>query len=262
MKTISLWKNTIVVAALLAVLFPILGKAGPMGKAGPLEKAGPLVGKHCLSVKNRPLSDFLNAQGTSSTFFYPVKDYVGWTDSEQSPTIFALVDYAGLANEYITATTGHSLGTEVVGRVVECKLADGAQITVALFTTNALGFAQSIADINQYGFLGAPTIFGAKAQDVVNGAPAAVGPVILLTTFSISAPGAALPDLVDVLVNNPQNYAPVELSFASITFGRCPNGRKARLDVHEVASTNDQGELIFSIEKVEVVDTHGGNCGG
>lgn len=262
MKTISLWKNTLVVAALLAVLFPILAEAEPMGEAGPL------IGQHCTT---RPLSDFLNAQGTLNNppqFFPPVKDYVGWADAvdpdTQLPTTFALVDYAGLANEYIKIQTGHSLGTKLSGLVVECKLADGkAQIAVTLFTTRALGFAQSIADLAQNGFdfLNTPTIFGAKAQDVVNGADAAVGPVTLLTTFSISAPDAALPDFLDV-VNNPGDYAPVKLNFTSTTFGKCSNGSKALLHVHQVASTNDQNALIFSKETVEVVDTDGGNYGG
>ena len=81
-------------------------------------------------------------------YFPPVKDYVGWADA--ALTTFALVDYAGLANEYIKAQTGHSLGTEVKGYVLECALASGrAQITVALFTTNALGFAQSVAVLAQ-----------------------------------------------------------------------------------------------------------------
>jgi hypothetical protein len=245
------WRNVVIaLVALLAVLFPMLGEADP------------LVGTHCTT---RPLSDFLNAQGTLNNppqFFPPVKDYVGWADG---PLItFALVDYAGLANEYIKAQTGHSLGTKASGLVVECKLADHtAQITVALSTTRALGFAQSIQDLinNNFDFLNTPTIFGAKAQDVVDGADAAVGPVTLLTTFSISAPGAPLPDFLDV-VNNTGNYAPVKLNFTSTAFGKCSNGRKALLHVHQVPSTNDQNALIFSIETVEVVDTDGGNCGG
>jgi len=129
-----------------------------------------------------------------------------------------------------------------------------------------LGFAQSREDLEatNFHFLNTPTVFGAKAQDVVDGTDAVVGPVTLLTTFSISAPDADLPDLLDV-INNPAQHAPVKLSFTSTTFGRCPDGRKARLDVHQVASTqvdptNHQIVLVFSIEKVEVVDTDGGNC--
>jgi len=256
-KTFSLWKNILVVAALLVVLFPILGEAGPMGKADPL------VGKNCLRVTSRPLSDFLDTQGTlynPEPFFPPVKDYAGWADGNF--ITFALADYAGLANKYIKDQTGRSLGTEVRGRVIERALADGTtQITVALFTTKALGFAQSVEDLDKNGFdfLNTPTIFGAKAQDVVKGADAAVGPVTLLTTFSISAPGAPLPDFLDV-ITSPAKYAPVKVNFTSSTFGKRPDGTKARLDVHQVGATatNDPTVLVFSVEKVEVVGIDGG----
>jgi len=248
MKTqdMKYWRNVVIaLVAVLAVLFSMVGVAGAQG------------GKDCTT---RPLSDFLNAQGTLNDppqFFPPVKDYVGWVDGNF--ITFALVDYAGLANEYIKAETGHSLGTKAMGTVLQCELADGrAEITVVLHTTNALGFAQSIADLaaNNFDFLNTPTIFGAKAQDVVNGAAAATGPVTLVTTFSISAPGAPLPDFLDV-VNNPANYAPVTLNFTSATIGMCPNGGRAVLRVHEMASTNDQNELIYSQEMVAIV----GNCG-
>lgn len=269
MKTINLWKSTLILTAMLAVLFPILGEAGPMGKYGPLEQAGPLlgqlVGRQCLSVKTRPLSDFLNAQGTLNDppqFFPPVKDYSGWADAvdpnTQLPTTFALVDYAGIANKYIKAQTGHSLGTEMQGSVIECKLSNNtAKITVALFTTKALGFAQSIQALanNNFDFLITPTIFGAKAKDVVNGADAAVGPVTLLTTFIVQKDSNGkfpLPDFLDV-VNNSAKYAPVTFNFTSITFGKCANGKRAGLNVHQVAATNDKNppELVFSKETVD-----------
>lgn len=92
--------------------------------------------------------------------------------------------------------------------VTERRLANGtAQITVALVATKALGFAQSIADLaaNNFDFLDTPTIFGAKAQDVVNGAGPALGPATLDVSFRIAALGPrplALPDLLDV-VNAP-----------------------------------------------------------
>jgi hypothetical protein len=260
MNMMSIWKSTLAVAALLTILLPLPSEAGPMGKAGPgpAAKGSPPIQQKC---SKRFLSDFLSAQGSTSTFFKPVKDYVGWTDA--GFTTFGLVDYAGLANQYIKTTTGHSLGTEVKGYVLECPLASGAaQITVALFTTNALGFAQSIEALaeNEFDFVKTPTIFGAKAQDVVNGAKPAVGPATLFTTFSISEPGAPLPDFLDV-VDNPKNYAPVWFSFASTTFGKCPGmNRLARLDIHENAFTDATGTLIYKTEKVEIHDSRGGNC--
>lgn len=253
MRTISLWRHPLVAAALLAALFSVIGEAPQVGEAG---SPG---AKHCTT---RPLSDFLNAQGTLDNppqFFPPVKDYVGWADGNF--ITFALVDYAGLANEYIKARTGHSLGTRMAGVVVECRLTDHrTQVTVVLSTTRALGFAQSVQELsdNGFDFLNTRTIFGAKAQEVVNGAEAAVGPVTLITTFSIAAPGAALPDFLDV-INNPGNYVPVKLDFTSTTFGRCSNGTKAVLHVHQAAATDDQGALVFSKETVEF---DGGACGG
>jgi len=149
-------------------------------------------------------------------FFPPVKDYVGWADAVAPgavlATTFALVDYAGLANQYIKAQTGRSLGTEVRGYVLECRLVSGkAQVTVALFTTNALGFAQSVAVLaeNGFDFLNTPTIFGAKAQDVVKGEKPALGPVTLFTTFTISHPGGPLPDFLDVAFAT--KYGPAKL---------------------------------------------------
>lgn len=203
---------------------------------------------------DRPLSDFLDAQGTSSTFFPPVKDYVGWVDGEF--ITFALVDYAGLADKYIKQKTGDSLGTEVRGIVTEKPADDGkAQVKVVLSTTNALGFAQSIEDLeaNDWDFLNTPTIFGAKAQDVVKeGAEPVVGQAILLTTFTISEPGADLPDLVDVIFDNPGDYAPVKVSFKFTTVERRPDGTKARLKVHQVGYFDEAWD--WSKEKVEIVN--------
>jgi hypothetical protein len=251
----SLWKNTLVVATLLMVLFPILAEAGTLGKAGQLS------GQNVINVTKRPLSDFLDAQGTLNNppvFFPPVKDYSGWANNPA--TTFALVDYAGLADKYIQEQTGHSLGTKVNGSVMERVLADGkTQITVVLSAMKALGFAQSVEEIanNNWDFLSTPTIFGAKAQDVVNGAEPAVGQATLLFSFSISAPGAPLPDILDVF-NNWASYAPVNISFTSTTVGKRPDGKKATLHIRQVASTNDQNQPVWSMEKVELVGSASG----
>jgi hypothetical protein len=221
------WRNVVIsVTALLVVLFPMLGKAGPMGEAGPL------VGTNCLQVTTRPLSDFLDAQGTTSRFFPPVKDMLGWSDG---PLIdFGLVDYAGLANAYIEQTTGTSLGTAVSGTVTECARADGtAMISVDLNTENALGFAQSIQALsdNHFNFLQTPTIFGAKAQDVVAGAAPALGSVQFQTTFVIEQPGDPLPDIRIAFQDNRPDVRPITLDFRSTTVGTRPDGTGASLIV-------------------------------
>lgn len=260
-KAMRLWKNIFVLTVSLGIVFPILGKAES------IEESHQWVGDNCLSVTNRPFSHFLDTQGTlhkPPLFFPHVKDYQGWTDNPQ--TNFALVDYAGLANKYIKDKTGHSIGTKVNGFILECALPNGkAQITVNLLTTRALGFAHSVQDLegNNFNFLETPTNFGVKAQEVIAGKKPAIGPVIFSVTFSISTPGARLPDLLDVINVEPKNkYAPIKMSFKSTTFGKCPSGIKARLDVHQVASTNDSNALVFTKEKVKIVDSNGDQCEG
>lgn len=243
------WRNVVIsVTVLLAVLFPLLGQAGSMGEAGPL------VGKNCLHVSTRPLSDFLDAQGTTSLFFPPVQDMLAWTDG---PFInFGLVDYAGLANAYIEATTGTSLGTKVSGTVLECARDDGtALISVVLSTQKALGFAQSIQALinNDFNFLNTPTIFGAKAQDVVDGADPALGPAHFRTTFVIEYPGGPLPDIRIAFQENIPDVRPITLDFRSTTVGTLPDGTRARLRIQQVGAADKGGNLIFTREIVEIV---------
>lgn len=272
--TIAIHCKTLSFAAFMLTAFPLLCQASPMGEGGPMGNAG-IMGQprlqadpDCVTVTNRPLSDFLSAQGTLNdppAFFPPVKDYVGWVDG--GVEVFALVDYAGLANASIKSATGVSLGTNVVGYVKECGLADGKTlVTVGIFTTRALGFAQTVEALDQNGFDfgGTPAFFGVKAADVRRPGAAAAGPASLTATFAIEEPGGLLPDMVDVLYNNPAGYAPLSFSFTSSTFGDCTGdarrGRKARLDVHQAGATDDAGIMVYTAEKVEVTEADGGNC--
>ena len=253
MRVNSLLKKTLLITSVAGMLLPGLGVAGAFK------------GEDCVSETKRPLSDFLTAQGTSgSSFFPPVPDYVGWASSDF--VTFALVDYAGLANKYIEDSGAKSLNTQVTGQVRECALADGtARVTVKLVTANALGFAQSIADLiaSGFDFEGTATNFGAKAVDVATGAEAAKGTAKLTTTFTIESPGAALPDFLDVAFipepgddTYPYAYAPASLDFHSTTIGRLPDGQRARLNVDQVAATQGTGEeagWVYSVENVEIV---------
>lgn len=152
----------------------------------------------------------------------------------------------------------------IIRFVLKGALPNGkAQITVNLLTTRALGFAQSVKDLDGNTFLETPTNFGVKAQEVIAGKKPSIGPVIFSVTFSISTPGARLPDLLDVINDKPENkYAPIKMSFKSTTFGKCPSGIKARLEVHQVAATNDSDALVFTKEKVKIIDSNGGQCDG
>lgn len=253
MKTAILWKTALVVSALLVFLFAILGEAAPVGEAGPQVAIQPAKAtKPPSKVTIRPLSDFLDAQGTGDMFFPPVRDYVGWSDSQEEPTVIALVDYAGLASDYLRKRHV-KLDTRVNGFVIQTELASGrAQIVVSLFTANALGFAQSVADLTDNGqhdpdYLNTPTIFGNKAQDVARGKEAAVGQSSFWVTFSIPKPGAPLPDLVDVLVNNPDAFRPSDANFVAIIPGKCEHGKKAILHVDQSGPPGEPGREIVEI---------------
>jgi len=252
MKTQNLknWRNVMVsVTVLLTVLFPMVGKAGSMGEAGST------VGKKCVHISTRPLSDFLEAQGTTSSFFEPVQDMLGWDDGIIPLGNFGMVDYAGLANAYILEETGASLGTGMSGRVLECERTDGkVMISVVLNTRKALGFAQSIPDIfaNNFDFLNTPTIFGAKAQDVVAGAEPALGPAHLRTTFVINK-GDSLPDIRTAFQDNTPDVRPFTYDFKSTTVGTLPDGTRACLCIEEGGGAVEDGELIYTKEIVDIV---------
>jgi hypothetical protein len=237
------WKTAIGALTLVGFLVPSVADAGPPKCKGP--------------VTQRLLSDLLDAQGTTIIFFPPVPDYVGSTDVDF--TTFALVDYAGLADWYITSVTGTSLGTDSTGPVMERACTDGtAEIKVKLSTKNALGFAQSIEKLaeNDFDFAATPTIFGNKAVDVAMGEDPALGSATFDVTFRIAAPGAPLPDLRAVVqCPNPddtfcagQDYRPVKLDIHSVTFDE-----QHVLRVHQKGATGKNGDLIFTKEVVEIV---------
>jgi hypothetical protein len=136
-------------------------------------------------AKNRPLSDFLNTQGSTNINVPPVPDYLGWiapaprvktpTDSYVGGNS-AACDYAGLANRWLVQRGHPSLGTSFTGSVTERKLSDGRiLVQVELHTTNALTYGERITEEPFGNFDTDPLIFGAKAQDVLAGATPGIG---------------------------------------------------------------------------------------
>jgi hypothetical protein len=207
--------------------------------------------------KNRSLDDFLVAQGTTSEFVPPVPDYLGWADG--NVVTFTLVDYAGLANAWIENETGgtQSLGTRVYGTVKERARPDGrAEVRVKLEARNALSWAFLIADgdfNDPLVFLNTPLSFGARAQDVVKGAQPALGKASFDITFMNAAPGAPLPDLVQ-LVGDPQpGQTPLSFKFQSKACGLKPNGAPAVLRVRQNCSDDGSGQVCTK-EIVEILD--------
>lgn len=50
------------------------------------------------TTTKQPISDFVDAQGTTFVFVPPVADFIGFTNIVEN--LCASVDYAGLANEF------------------------------------------------------------------------------------------------------------------------------------------------------------------
>jgi len=245
MNAFSLCKKTVVVS-LMALGLPLVGQAATQS------------GMETCTIRTDGVDEFLAAQGTQSTFFPPVPDYVGWAGGDFET--FALVDYAGVADAYVQEQSGFGRWqpwTLISGSVLECPLPGGrAEIRVHLSSDNAMGFAQSIADLinNDFVFLYTSTTFGDKVQ----GTPGqwAFGSANLSTTFTISAAGAPLPDWYNVInetdpTTGKLTYGPVTLDIQSATQG--PRSDPRCLRVHEVASTSANGKnLVFSTEIVEI----------
>jgi hypothetical protein len=167
-------------------------------------------------VNQRPLSDFINAQGSTTCFTPPAPAQIGWQTGANktngranlTPTRFALIDYTGLEAKYLLDNYGINLGTTVSGSVLERPLADGhALVTVDVHTHNALGWAFDLTATGTYN--DTPLLIGARVQDLAanRARTPALGDSHFHVEFIITKPGAKLPDLVGA------NYDPVS----------CPN---------------------------------------
>jgi hypothetical protein len=168
-------------------------------------------------VVHRPLSEFLSTQGTycigvpsSCVLFVPPDpNFVGWsTNFGKSPILFAGVDYAGLVDAYAGG------GPTFSGSITERRLADGrAEVKVSLQTSNANIWVIELdpsGDVLGQIAGSAPTLFGFRPADVRNGAGQALADTLLEVTFINGAPGAPLPDLMQ-LVNFPDTLPDAEL---------------------------------------------------
>ena len=168
----------------------------------------------------RPLSDFINAQGTTMVFTPPAPDQLGWFTGASktngaanlTPPRFALVDYAGKEAKYLKDNNNIDLKTTFSGSVSERALADGrALVTVDLQTKNALGWAVQDPTGN---FNSDPLVFGARVLDIVAGATPSLGSSHLHAVFTNTSVGALLPDIV-VCIQGLSPCPTFELDFIS-----------------------------------------------
>lgn len=209
----------------------------------------------------RPIADFISAQGTTSVFVPPVPDQLGWTPASGTPKPnFALFDYAGKANDWLVSQGLPSLGTTMEGTVKERLLSDGrARVEVKLHTKKALAWAMPLDSSPD--FAHDPLSFGYRAQDLQAQPklPPALGHSRLKVIFKNTAPGAPLPDLVDCLQfgHCPEGFKFILIRFKGTAKGTLhaaaglgPEGTRGRLDVHQLGDgTTPDG---FPIEKVEL----------
>lgn len=180
----------------------------------------------------RPIEDFVNAQGTycydedgdgvCDLFVPPVLNFIGWTDPAEG--IMASVDYAGLANAWAEG----AFGTETTGTVTERPLPDGrAEVHVRLHTTNALSWVVDADD-----WADGDLHFGHRAHEVVQeGEEAAMGESFLHVKFINTAPGAPLPDLIQFFDAPEEGQELLFLSFYARADGPLPDGTPGRLQV-------------------------------
>jgi hypothetical protein len=185
---------------------------GPQNVISPTAVSDPQV----TAAVQRPLSDFLGAQGTTNGFIPPLPDFIAWTNNNPQ-TLFTSVDYAGLVASYLVANGGPSLGTSVSGTVSERPLPDGrAEVSVILHTDRALTWtiAMPATDLATD-----PLLFGYRGTDLL--ANPTLRPALsssdLQVVFDNTAPGAALPDIVNafILGNTAPGQQLVKLSFRS-----------------------------------------------
>ncbi|MGE0886684.1 MAG: hypothetical protein AB7P14_24355 [Blastocatellales bacterium] len=202
-----------------------------------------------MQATRRPLSDFINTQGTTNIFVPPVPDFIGWlTAAGVQPPYFASVDYAGLANGWLVANGHSSLGTTYGGSITERPLANGrAQVSVTLHTQNALAW---VGDLSTGDFANGTLLFGHRAQDVLAGADASLAESHLVAVFNISAPGAPIPDLVANSFCVGPNPAGCEL--VSLSFYANANGI-----LHEAAGVAEgtPGRAVISVLWESLSDT-------
>ncbi len=202
-----------------------------------------------------PISDFLAVQGQTSVFIPPVPDLLGWSQalctsgglSCLSPPYsglcagdFAWVDYAGVADRFITDHLGQSSGTETDGFILERPLANGrVEVTVSLHTKNALTFVvapsklipgTSCTAVSDVDFAGGPLLLGARANTLPSLAQRALGESFFHITFQ-NAAGSPLPDLVDLFNNHFSDIG--EYSFHAVASGPTPDGGHGTVTVQQ-----------------------------
>lgn len=232
----------LLVIGLLAVVAPFALAAGDAPAA---------------ATTKRPLAEFVAAQGTYCfddglggciLFEPPVLNFLGQNDPARGLSMS--VDYAGLADKWIVENGGDSIGVKFTGTVTEKAMPDGrAKVTVVLNTKKALVWVEDSPDFS------GPLLFGNKAPEVLAGAKAATCNSALRVTFINTAPGAPMPDLIQLAIFPEPGQELLSITTHCNARGQLhaaygvTEGTPGRAISHQVARVID-GSLTFTTEKV------------
>ncbi|HSU53093.1 MAG TPA: hypothetical protein VLT36_03445 [Candidatus Dormibacteraeota bacterium] len=200
----------------------------------------------------RPISDFLSRQATYCVgtdlsgnptcgsyggpgcpgyqYVPGFPNFVDWTDPSSGNSVS--FDYAGVVNNFMG---GHQ-PTTMSGTINEVVQKDGTVIdTITLHTDNAITWAS-------VGVSGTGTVlFGANPYQITAGATPSLGACNLKVVLKGPAPGAALPDLMELL-NGCGDWSFVSIDFTGHASGTLPDGSSGMVEVAETGLLTVAGQ--------------------
>lgn len=220
--------RTLIASALIA--FATLALSACSGSSPSLPSGSVVApqggGEHTMSKTaptiQRPLSDFLNVQGTVdgpvefawTTPSSSLQDCTGWP--------FGQIDYAGVKDKLIVAGGGSSLNPVFTGSVTQTPNADGTStVSVSLTTTHAyaVGYCYDQPD----NIVELPPYFGYTVTELLanHSLQSAIGNSHMSVTFIMNGTTATtpLPDVVSINFGCPPTPCVKTLKFSGTATG-------------------------------------------
>lgn len=212
----------------------------------------------------RSFDEFMAAQGTFCwpdgeggcwEFEPPMKNFFGWTDP--SSNFLALFEYLGNADLYLQEQSDGaiSLGTVISGSVTERPLADGrALLHIKLKAKNILAWVTDMEDL----YLD-PLVFGYRVDEVLAGAPPAIGDMQFMTKVIVAEQNAPLPDIFGLYFFPEEGQEVVHLTVSMAATGvfhegsGFPEGTVGRVRVQQVFPSNPNSDLdgAWPVERID-----------